>query len=60
MVSSVNSEDIKQNAQLEGQEFYSINSGVIPENMLALECNQENWTLLKLTSGWITDTYSKN
>lgn len=39
--SSVNTEDFRENASLEGQELYSVNSGVITENLPGLECNQE-------------------
>lgn len=58
--SSVNTEDFRENAWLEGQQLCSVNSGVGTENMPGLECNQETYSPLKLTWGWTTDKYWKN
>lgn len=55
--SSVNTEDFRENAWLEGQQLYRVNSGVGTENLPGLECNQETWSLLKLFLGWTTDKY---
>lgn len=41
MVSSVNTEDIRENTWLEGQEIYSMNSDVITRNILGIERKQE-------------------
>lgn len=40
-MSGVNTKDFRENAWLEGQELYSVNSGVITEDTPGLECNQE-------------------